>query len=146
MNFPLSLSKAVSLCVVLCLLAIVAAAQDLDEVTISGQVKDAAGLAVAGATVIATETVTGLERTVTTNEEGRFRLIELKPGVYRVRVNAGGFGPQERTELTTVSGQNLQLDFTLSPASIQAEAVVKVGGDDTTVVVATRTVDGGTIT
>ena len=146
MNFRFSLLKAVSLCVVLCLLTVAAAAQDLDEVTISGQVKDAAGLAVAGATVVATETVTGLERTVTTNEEGRFRLIELKPGLYRVRITAGGFGPQERTELTTVSGQNLQLDFTLSPAGIQAEAVVTVGGDDTPVVDTTRTVVGGTIT
>ena len=145
MKFVLGRFKAVTLCVVLCLLAVAGTAQDLDDVTISGQVKDSAGLAVAGATVVAIETVTGLERTITTNEEGRFRLIELKPGIYKVRVTSGGFGPQERTELTTISGQNLQLDFTLAPAGVQAEAVVTVGGDDAPLVDTTRTIVGGTL-
>ncbi|OWP20481.1 hypothetical protein CBF90_16745, partial [Microbacterium sp. AISO3] len=48
--------------------------------------------------------------------------------------------------LTTVSGQNLQLDFTLAPASVQAETVVTVGNDDAPAVDTTRTVVGGTIT
>jgi hypothetical protein len=146
MKFVSGRFKAVTLCVVLCLLAVAGTAQDLDDVTISGQVKDSAGLAVAGATVVAIETVTGLERTITTDEEGRYRLIELKPGVYKVRVTSGGFGPQERTELTTISGQNLQLDFTLAPAGVQAEAVVTVGGDDAPLVDTTRTIVGSTLT
>lgn len=126
-------------------LAFSALAQDLDDVTITGRITDSSGLAVVGAGVVATESVTGVERTVTTNDEGRYRIIELKPGVYRVRASAPGFGAKERIDLATVSGQNLQLDFTLAPAGVQAEAIVTID-DDAPVVDTTRTVVGGTIT
>lgn len=121
------------------------AAQDLDDVTISGRVTDSNGLAVVGATVTVTEQGSGTERTVTTNEEGRYRLIELKPGNYKVRASATGFGAKERINLETVSGQNLQLDFNLSPADVQAESTVTVGDDDAPLVDITRTIVGGTI-
>ncbi|MDI1242187.1 MAG: carboxypeptidase regulatory-like domain-containing protein, partial [bacterium] len=120
-------------------------AQDLDDVTIAGRVTDANGLAVVGATVLVTEQASGAERTVTTNEEGRYRLIELKPGIYKVKASASGFGAKERINLETISGQNLQLDFSLSPADVQAEATVTVGDDDAPAVDTTRIVVGGTI-
>ena len=59
--------------------------QDLDDVTLTGRVTDSNGLAIVGATVKATLVDTGAERTVVTNDEGRFRLIELKPGLTRLR-------------------------------------------------------------
>ena len=79
-------------------------AQDLDDVTIAGKLTDSNGLAIVGASVTATEIETGVERTVTTNDEGRFRIIELKPGVYKVRAASTGFGAQEKIDLQTVSG------------------------------------------
>lgn len=121
-------------------------AQDLDDVTISGRVTDSNGLAVVGATVTVTDQGTGTERTVTTNEDGRYRLIELKPGIYKVKSSATGFGAKERINLETVAGQNLQLDFNLAPADVQAEATVTVGDDDAPAVDTTRTIVGGTIT
>lgn len=134
------------ICMVVLTAAAAAAAQDLDDVSISGRVTDPNGLAIAGATVTAGETATGVERTVTTNDEGRYRLIELKPGIYKVKVSAPGFGAKERVDLTTVSGQALQLDFNLAPADVQAQTVVTVGDDDAPLVDTTRTVVGGTIT
>lgn len=122
------------------------AAQDLDDVVIDGKVTDSNGLPVVGATVLATETTTGAERTVTTNDGGRYRIIDLKPGIYKVKVSATGFGAKERVDLTTISGQALQLDFNLSPADVQATATVTVGDDDAPLVDTTRTVVGGTIT
>ena len=65
-------------------------AQDLDDVTIAGRVTDSNGLAVVGATVTVTDQGSGTERIVTTNEDGRYRLIELKPGIYRVKASANG--------------------------------------------------------
>lgn len=120
--------------------------QDLDEVTISGKIADSNGLAIVGAIVTATQLETGVERTVTTNNEGRYRIIELKPGLYKVTASAAGFGAKVKTGLETISGQNVQLDFQLAPADIQAQTTVTVTEDDASPVDTTRTVVGGTVT
>ncbi|HEX8397066.1 MAG TPA: TonB-dependent receptor [Pyrinomonadaceae bacterium] len=120
-------------------------AQDLDEVTISGRVADQNGAIIPGATVTAILVGENVERTVTADEEGRFRIIELKPGVYNLRATATNFGTQEKNELTTISGQNVQLDFTLAPAGVSVETVV-VNEDTAPAVDTTRTVVGGTVT
>ncbi|HEX6279554.1 MAG TPA: carboxypeptidase regulatory-like domain-containing protein, partial [Pyrinomonadaceae bacterium] len=129
----------------LLLTAVVSYGQDLDDVTISGRITDSNGLAVVGATVTVTDQGSGAERTVTTNEDGRYRIIELKPGVYKVKASAAGFGAKERINLETVAAQNLQLDFTLAPADVQAEATVTVGDDDAPAVDTTRTIVGSTL-
>ena len=127
------------------LFAFTVSAQDLDDVTLTGRVTDSNSLAIVGATVKATLVDTGAERTVVTNDEGRFRLIELKPGLYKVTVSQTGFGTKERTELQTVSGQNLQIDFQLAPADVKADATVTVTEEDGPAVDVTRTIVGGTI-
>jgi outer membrane receptor protein involved in Fe transport len=120
-------------------------AQDLDEVTISGRVADQNGALIPGATVTAILVAENQERTATADAEGRYRLIELKPGIYTIRVAATNFGTQERRDLATVSGDNLQLDFTLAPAGVSAETVV-VDDETAPAVDTTRTIVGGTIT
>ncbi len=127
------------------LFAFAVSPQDLDDVTLTGRVTDSNGLAIVGATVKATLVDTGAERTVVTNDDGRFRLIELKPGLYKVAVSQSGFGTKERSDLQTVSGQNLQIDFQLAPADIKADTTVTVSDDDAPPVDVTRTVVGGTI-
>jgi hypothetical protein len=57
-----------------------------------------------------------------------------------------GFGTQEKIDLTTIAGQNVQLDFNLAPAGVSAEQIVTLEGDDAPVVDTTRTVVGGTVT
>lgn len=143
-NRPRRMSFAILPILILTLSAI-AAAQDLDDVTITGRITDPNGLAIVGAAVKATLTETGAERTVVTNEEGRYRLIELKPGLYKVTVMQTGFGTKERPDLPTLSGQSLQIDFQLAPADVQAGATVTVSDDDAPAVDTTRTVVGGTI-
>jgi hypothetical protein len=86
-------------------------AQDLDDVTISGRITDPNNAPIAGAAVTATLIETNVERTITTDEDGRFRIVELQPGIYKVRVSASGFGAKERVDLQTISGQNVQLNF-----------------------------------
>ena len=86
-----------------------------------------------------------MERTVITDDDGRFRVIELQPGLYKVRTSSTGFGTKEKVDLETVAGQNVQLDFSLAPGDVRAEQTVTIE-DDTTTVDTTRTVVGGTIT
>lgn len=134
--------------VFLCLFgfAAVVQAQDLDDVTVSGRVTDPNGAAIPGAAVTAIQIQSGLTRTVTTNSDGRYRLVELPPGTYTIRFEASGFGRKERIDLVTIAGQNLQLDMGLSPADVQAQTTVTVDDEDAPAVDITRTVVGGTIT
>lgn len=122
-----------------------ARAQDLDDVSFNGQVTDQNGAVVAGATIVAVQNETKKERTVQTDAEGRFRLVDLEPGTYTVRAAFQNFATEERTEIGTLAGQNVRLDFVLLPASLVAEQVV-VTEADAPIVDTSRTVVGGTIT
>src|SRR6476620_11131473 len=84
-------------------------AQDLDDVTISGKLTDPNGLAVAGASVTATNVETGVERTVVSDDEGLYKIVKLKPGTYKLKVGGGGFGMQQTDNIATIAAQNLQL-------------------------------------
>ena len=121
-------------------------AQDLDDVTISGRITDSNNAPIVGATVVAIIVETRTERTAVTDEEGRYRIIELQPGTYNVRASANGFGAKENQGFITIAGQNLQLNFSLAPAGVQAEQTVIVTDEDAPAVDTTRTVVGGTVT
>ncbi|MBV9215463.1 MAG: TonB-dependent receptor, partial [Acidobacteria bacterium] len=119
--------------------------QDLDDVTVSGKITDANGLAVVGATVTAKSVETGVERSVTTDGEGRYRIVKLKPGVYKIRAEQQGFEAIETTEIKTISGQNVDQPFKLLPAGVKAETVI-AADENGPVIDPSRTVVGGTIT
>ncbi len=120
-------------------------AQDLDEVTISGRIVDSNNAPIVGASVTATLVTTNVERTVITDDEGRYRIVELQPGLYKVRASSTGFGAKEKIDLETIAGQNVQLDFLLAPADVVAESTVTIE-EDSSAVDTTRTVVGGTVT
>src|SRR5918993_866128 len=91
-------------------------AQDLDTVTISGRVMDQNTAVLPGADVEAKLIRTGLTRSTTTDATGRYRLIQLEPGTYLVRISFPGFAVHEMTKVSTIAGQNVQLDATLLPS------------------------------
>lgn len=132
-------------CLLICAFSTQGFAQDLDDVTFSGKVLDSNNAAIVGASVTATQVETGAVRTFVTDENGRYRIVELKPGLYKVKVAANGFGAREKTDIETISGQSIQLDFTLSPADVTAEQTVTIEADSPAVDV-TRIVVGGTVT
>src|SRR5580700_11198720 len=83
---------------------------------IIGQVSDASGGAVPGATVTVHDTETGLQRSATTDDSGRFNFAQLKPSSYTVRVEAQGFDPQQNGAVTAGLGQKQTVDFILKIA------------------------------
>ncbi|HEU4766171.1 MAG TPA: TonB-dependent receptor [Pyrinomonadaceae bacterium] len=113
-------------------------AQDLDTVTISGKVLDQNGA------VIPRAEIQALNRKTTTDDRGRYRLIQLEPRVYSIRVSASGFASQEITGISTTSGQSLEFDFTLLPSDVVAETVVVEA--ETPAIDTKRTVVGATLT
>jgi hypothetical protein len=122
-----------------------ARSQDLDTVTITGRVLDQNGAVIRGAEVQATLSTTRFTRRTTSNAEGRYRLIQLEPGAYLIRVSSPGFATQAIENVATVSGQNLQFDVTLIPSSVVVEPVV-VTTAETPIVDTKRTVTGATLT
>ena len=120
-------------------------AQDLDTVTISGRVMDQNGAVVPGAEIQATLVKTRLRRTTISDAGGRYRLIQLEPGIYLLRISFPGFAPQEFTGITTVSGQSLQLDATLLPSDVVVEPVV-ITDAQSPIVDTKRTITGATLT
>jgi hypothetical protein len=145
-NFMASALQACRIILAVAMLAIAgsATAQDLDSVTISGLIADQNGATISGATVEAILIKTGARRTATSDNSGRYRLLQLEPGVYVLRFSSTGFASQQRAELTFVSGQNAQLDIVLVPQGVVVDPVViTIAG--TPAVDTTRTVVGSTV-
>jgi hypothetical protein len=83
---------------------------------IIGQVSDASGAGVPGASVTATNKETALKRSATTDSSGRFNFPQLKPGLYSVKVEAAGFASQQNEAVSSRLGQKQTVDFTLKVA------------------------------
>src|SRR5688572_3709648 len=76
-----------------------AQAQDLDNVTITGRIADQNGALIPGATVTAVFLKSGAERTAVANDDGRYRLIQLEPGIYNLKASSPGFATEEKVKI-----------------------------------------------
>jgi hypothetical protein len=96
---------------------------------IEGQVRDPNGGLVPNVTITVatsssaggsstTGTGSGFRRTVTTDAEGFFRLLQVPPGVYTVQSAAtAGFGESKYENVTVALGQTTQLDIVVNPGT-----------------------------
>ena len=90
----------------------------INTATLSGSVKDSAGAAIPGASVVVLQTATGVSRTAATNDSGFFNVPLLQPGDYSVSVSKQGFNTDtEKIELHV--NQSANLDFSLAVGSVQ---------------------------
>jgi hypothetical protein len=92
---------------------------------IHGTVKDPSGAVIAGALVTATNMATGASRNFTTENTGTFRLENLQPGEYQVKVEMQGFSTQTQTLVVQV-GSTTTSNFSLKIG--QTSEVVEVTG------------------
>src|SRR5215218_9374244 len=84
----------------------------------NGTVTDANGGVLVNATVVATNVETNVESKATTTAAGLYVIPYLPNGVYRLRVEAGGFRPAQAEQVTLRAAQTLTLDFKLEVASL----------------------------
>ena len=103
-----------------------AAAQGETTSAIAGQITDATGAAIPRAGVTITSRENGLQRSLKSDNEGRFNFPQLKPGAYSVRVEADGFDPQQNDNVLAGLGQKQTVDFTLKVA--QSKQTIEVTG------------------
>jgi hypothetical protein len=116
-----------NLLIVVCLLSANALPQGETTSAIVGEVGDATGAAVAGASVTVTNHETALRRSARTDESGRFNFPQLKPGAYSVKVEAQGFEPKQNDDVVSALGQKQTVYFTLKVA--QSNEVVEVSSE-----------------
>src|SRR5688572_13842137 len=125
------MKKSITYMTLLCSLVLCLSTVALGQETtgsIEGSVKDAAGAVVPNLTLTITtakETASattttgsgaGFRRTITTNEEGFFRLLQVPPGTYDVVTTAAsGFGEARYENVTVAIGQSTQLVLTVNP-------------------------------
>src|SRR5690242_6203789 len=115
----------------LCLAAASVFGQDVQtKGMIGGTVTDQAGAAVPGAKV----TVTGqqVERSGTTSDNGIFRIENLDPGTYTVRVEQTGFKAAVANNVTVFVGRESTLNLKLETGEITAtvDVTATAGGID----------------
>ncbi len=101
-----------------------AGAQTSGVGNIAGTVTDATGALVAGATVVITDTDTGITRTVTTTSAGSYTANFLQPGHYEVVMGGGQFARVDRKNLLLTVGETLTVDAALPAGLVTTEVEV----------------------
>lgn len=97
--------------------------QTLGEIV--GEVKDASGALIPGASVTATNVATSAARTVETNDAGLYSFPSLVPGSYRLRVEAKGFKTVMRSDIELQVQQSARIDFSLDVGQVSEAIEVK---------------------
>ena len=93
-------------------------AQGSDTALLRGTVTDSSGAVVPRATVTMTNVATGVSEKRPTDEAGRYMFTDLKPAVYRAKVEATGFKTLVRENIAVRVGQQSDLDLKLEIGEI----------------------------
>lgn len=135
-------------CLVLALITLMSAAAVFAQAQataadLAGTVVDPNGAVVAGATVTAKNSSTGITRTVSANDQGEYQIIGLPPGDYEISAEGSGFKKTVISPVKLTVGQSAELTVKLELGA--ANVVVNVSGADAELVETTRTTVANTI-
>src|SRR4051794_8374460 len=86
--------------------------------SISGQVSDQTGAAVANAQVTATQTETSLVRKAAADAQGNYNLSNLPVGPYSLTISAPGFKTFQQTGIVLQVGNNFQINARLQVGAV----------------------------
>ena len=114
--------------ITLCMLVLGCAGLAMAQVntgTLSGTVSDQQGLGVRGAKVTFTNAGTGAERTVSTDDAGRYKAVGLPPGSYKVSVDGGAsFAIFQNDAVVVTVGSDATFDVRLELKGMQQTVTV----------------------
>src|SRR5262249_46153982 len=115
--------KVISLAIVLALSSIAVWAQGTSQ--IQGVVKDPTGAVIGGAEVKATQTDTGVARTVVSAEDGVYVLPNLAIGPYRLEVSKPGFSTYVQSGIVLQVASYQTVDITLTVGELAQQIQVE---------------------
>jgi outer membrane receptor protein involved in Fe transport len=92
---------------------------------IVGQVTDSTAAAIPGATVTVINGATGAQRITTTDNAGRFSVLNLVPTTYRIRVELSGFRTAEVEGLVLPSGEILTPTIAMALGAVDETITVQ---------------------
>ncbi len=93
--------------------------------SITGTVRDESGGIIPGASVTAIRGATGETRAVVTEDNGIYRVLNIPPGDYHLRVEMTGFKTATTQDFKVTIGELVRLDVDLSVGDISEEIVVQ---------------------
>lgn len=109
--------------------------------SIEGTVTDPQGAVVPNSTVTVRNAATNFTRTTQTGENGHYRISQLPPGTYEVKVAGTSFKTSVVSDVVVVVGQTLPLDVQLQLGGA-SETVTVVGGGEVQIDRTDNTVSG----
>jgi hypothetical protein len=121
------MTRAVRACrfLALILLAAAPAWAQLATAELNGRVTDSSGAVLPGVTVTATQTATGLVRTVVTDGDGNYIISNLPTGPYRLEVSLQGFKNYVQTGLVLTVGATPTVNAVLDLGSLEETVTVE---------------------
>jgi Carboxypeptidase regulatory-like domain/TonB dependent receptor len=96
-----------------------------DTGSIVGTVRDASGVVIAGAKVDITNTATAVTRTLETNSDGEYQVLQLIPGIYTIKASQSGFATGVRDNVTINVQTRAQVDFQLTVGVVTTQVQVE---------------------
>ena len=123
--------KAGCLCVFLCCAGALAAPAQEFRGALRGVVQDARGGRVPAAKIVVQAAESSLRREASSDTRGEFRLDDLLPGAYRLRVIALGFA-EASAQVSVVVSSVREITVTLKPLTVQETVIVDGPGSITT--------------
>lgn len=109
--------------------------------SIEGTVKDTQGAVVPNSSVTVRNAATNFSRTATTGDNGHYRISQLPPGTYEVKVAGTSFKTSVISDVVVAVGQTLPLDVSLEVGGA-SETVTVVGSGDVQIDRTDNTVSG----
>jgi hypothetical protein len=93
--------------------------------TIAGVVKDSTGGVLPGVTVeVSSPALIEKTRTATTDGQGQYKIVSLRPGVYEVAFSLSGFGTVRRTGVELTAAFTATINADLKPGSLEESITV----------------------
>ena len=124
-RFPRIQSFATSILLTLLIVPTILAQSQITTGQIQGEVRDPNGAVVPNVSIEVKNSDTGLTKTVTTNEAGRYVILALPPGNYSVTANVQGFAEAKLPSAQLTVGQFLTVDFDLKPSAVGGTVTVE---------------------
>jgi len=121
----MSASRLVVLAVCAALLPVAASAQTAVSGSVAGTVRDVSGAVLPGVTVeAASPALIEKVRSAVTDDQGRYRIVDLRPGVYTVTFTLPGFSTFRREGLELTTGFTATVNADLRVGELQETITV----------------------